>query len=74
MTPIVNGLEREFDTRMAFQRLDANTEEGQSILRTYGLRGHPSYVIVDTKGEKLWSGMGEMPESILRTQVEKYSR
>ena len=74
MTPIVNGLEREFDTRMAFQRLDANTNEGQSLLRFYGLRGHPSYAIVDTQGEKLWSGMGEIPESILRTQVEKYSQ
>ena len=74
MRPIVNGLEREFDTRMAFQRFDANTDQGQSLLRAYGLRGHPSYVIVDTKGEKLWSGMGEMSESILRMQMEKYRK
>ncbi|MEM7536840.1 MAG: hypothetical protein AAF639_31965 [Chloroflexota bacterium] len=74
MTPIVNGLEREFDTIMAFQRFNANTDQGQSLLRAYELRGHPSYVVVDTRGKRLWSGMGEIPESILRTQVEKYSQ
>ena len=50
MLPIVNGLQAEYKGQLVFEQIDANQEIGQQRLRAYGLRGHPSYVIIDAKG------------------------
>ena len=71
MAPIVDGLEKAFEGQISFERRDAETRIGQASLRSYGLRGHPSYVIVDIEGTKLWSGMGSMPREMLQRQIEQ---
>ena len=71
MQPIVNGLEAEFDGEIAFERRNADTEAGQASLRAYGLRGHPSYVILDENGESLWSAMGVLEADVLRQQIRQ---
>lgn len=73
MQPIVDGLEGEFSQRIAFEKVDADTDEGQTLLRLYGLRGHPSYVIVDTTGSRLWRSSGQTSESALRNQIKQYA-
>ena len=72
MQPIVNGLEEEYADRLAFDRVDANAEPGRSQLRAYGLRGHPSYVIVDTEGNKLWSASGVLAEEALLEAINQF--
>ena len=73
MQPIVHGLETEFAGRVAFKRHDANTEKGKATMVLYGLRAHPSYVIVAPDGKLLWSFMGPMRADRLRTQLQNYS-
>ena len=72
MQPIVHGLEREFSEQLAFEKRDANTEEGQASLRAYGLRAHPSYVIVAPDGQALWQFTGSLSADALRQQVCRY--
>jgi thiol:disulfide interchange protein len=74
MQPIVNGLETEFRGQIAFERRNANTETGRATMATYGLRAHPSYVIVAPDGKQLWSFMGSMTADSLRTQLQNYSK
>jgi len=69
MQPIVNGLQTEYNDRMLFERIDANSDVGQQRMRDYGLRGHPSYVITDAEGGVLWSATGQLPAELLRTQI-----
>lgn len=71
MQPIVYGLEEEYQDRLVFDRLDAETDAGRTQLRKYSLRGHPSYVILDPQGDVLWSATGLLAEEILRTQIEE---
>ncbi len=73
MQPIVNGLQEEFRGRLAFEQVDANTEEGQARLRAYRLRGHPSYAIVDPSGKVLWSFSGQVSKENLRQPMEQYA-
>ncbi len=73
MQPIVNGLQDEFQGRLAFEQVDAATEEGQARLRAYRLRGHPSYAIVDPEGKALWSFSGQIGQEQLRQPVEQYA-
>ena len=72
MRPIVNGLQTEFEDQIAFDAIDAATESGDIALDLYGLRGHPSYVIVDTAGEPLWSFSGQTTEVILQKYIVQY--
>lgn len=70
MAPIVNGLEDEYDDRITFQRLNA-AEEGQALFQQYNLRGHPSYVILDTRGEVVWRFAGQTSRATLRQAIEQ---
>lgn len=69
MEPVVDGLEDEFGGQVEFRRIDAATRDGQAAFRAYGLRGHPSYVVVDPSGEVLWIGFGEQPAEALESQI-----
>ena len=74
MEPIVNGLEEEFEGQMAFDRRNAITEEGKAVMTAFGLRGHPSFVIVSPEGERLWSFAGFIDEEALRSQLVQSSQ
>jgi hypothetical protein len=60
MTPVVDGLQADYGDWVAFTRLDA-ANEGRAAFAAYNLRGHPSYVIIDTAGKVLWKGVGKLP-------------
>lgn len=70
MEPIVNGLEIEAGDGVFFEQLDANSARGRTAMNTYGLRGHPSYVILDEDGAVLWQHTGQTEEAFLRVQLQ----
>jgi hypothetical protein len=72
MQPIVDGLRSEFGAQMAFEERDANSESGSASLRAFGLRAHPSYAIVDAKGNLLWSATGPMSLETLRERIRQH--
>lgn len=72
MQPIVDGLEQEFKGQIAFERRNANREDGKATMAAYGLRAHPSYLIVAPDGKALWSGLGEMKAERLSEQLRKF--
>lgn len=65
----MDGLEDDFGGQVEFRRIDAATRDGQAAFRAYGLRGHPSYVVVNPSGEVLWIGFGEQPAEALESQL-----
>ena len=69
MEPIVHGLETEFEADVAFEQIDASTERGQAAIKAYSLRGHPSYVLLDEKGEVVWQFAGQTEKARLRSQL-----
>jgi hypothetical protein len=70
MKPIVNGLEEEYGARIAFLRLDADND-GRAAFAAFNLRGHPSYVIIDTTGSVLWKSVGEQLASELEDAIHR---
>jgi hypothetical protein len=69
MEPIVNGLETEFEADVAFDKINATSERGQAAMKSYSMRGHPSYVLVDVNGDVLWQFAGQTEEMQLRSQL-----
>lgn len=72
MQPIVNGLEAEFTGKIAFERRNANSDDGKATMQAYNLRVHPSYVLVAPDGKVLWTGLGEMQAVRLQEQLRKF--
>lgn len=66
MQPIVNGLEAEFSGQVAFHRLNVEEPEPTQIQQQYGLRGHPSVVVLDAAGQPTAQFVGVVEVERLR--------
>ena len=53
MEPIVNGLEQEFSGQLQVMRLDADDPVNEQLMQDLGLRGHPSFAVIDAQGHSL---------------------
>jgi hypothetical protein len=65
----VNGLEEEFGATVEFYRLDAALPENGSLQQTYGVRGHPSVLILDSDGNVAARYFGVETAETLRTAL-----
>jgi hypothetical protein len=66
MRPIVDGLEAEFAGQLEVVRLDAADPAILDIQAGYGQRGHPSFVVLDARGQVVFSAVGPQPPETLR--------
>ena len=71
MTPIVNGLEAEFSNEINIERLDASKAENVELMQEYGVRGHPSFVLLDKNGRVVQTFFGPQDEETLRTAIQE---
>lgn len=69
MEPVVNGLEAELGAQVEFRRIDANGADGSAIFQSFGLRGHPSYVLLNPQSEILWQGLGEQTFESIQSEI-----
>lgn len=69
MEPIVDGLEREFAEALTVRRLDADLEENARLQQTYGLRGHPTFAVLDVDAHVVQSFTGPQTEEALYEAV-----
>ena len=56
--PIVDGLEKKLAGKAAVIRLDMLSRVGQQAARRYGVRGVPSLVVVDGRGQAVYGRAG----------------
>jgi thioredoxin-like negative regulator of GroEL len=69
MTPIVNGLAQEFDDQITVHQLNASDPANLQLQSEYGLRGHPSFVVLDSDGRAAQTFLGPQSEEILRQAI-----
>ncbi len=70
MTPIVNGLEAEFSGEINVLRLNAAEPDNDQLMREYGLRGHPSFVVLDDTGRVAQTFFGPQTAAQFRTAIQ----
>jgi thioredoxin-like negative regulator of GroEL len=70
MAPIVDGLEAEYGNRVAFQRLNADEDDGRAAAQTYRVRGHPAIVVLNPKGDVIWSRVGVQRREVVTSALE----
>ncbi len=69
MMPIVNGLENAFKSQITVLQLNAAEAENGQLMQEYGLRGHPSFVVLDGNGRVTQIFFGPQSEEILREAI-----
>ena len=70
MQPIVNGLEEDYSEQVSFIYLDAlDGADGEQYFHSLGLPGHPSFLIYDETGERVYQGVGIISDEQLREAI-----
>ena len=72
MRPIVNGLEDIYGETVVFQKINAGSGEGYEIFKAYSFFGHPSFLLLDEKGNVLWQSVGEQPAENLEEALVSF--
>jgi thioredoxin-like negative regulator of GroEL len=70
MAPIVDGLEAEYGDQVVFKRMNVNEADGNAAAQAYGVRGHPAIVVLDARGEVIWSRVGVQPREAVAEALE----
>ncbi|HSM56240.1 MAG TPA: hypothetical protein VK879_08810 [Candidatus Sulfomarinibacteraceae bacterium] len=65
----MNGLEEQFDGRVAVHRFNASEEPGIQLQSAYEVRGHPSFVVVDRLGQVQERYFGPQEEEVLQAAM-----
>ena len=73
MSPIVDGLESDFAGRARVVQLDANEAENAKLQEQYGLRGHPTFAVLDRNGRVVQTFIGPQTEEVLRAALTAVS-
>jgi len=71
MTPIVDGLSAEFEGRAAVLQLNAADPANETLQARYNVRGHPSFVVLDGRGQPGRRFFGPQTEELLRQALEQ---
>jgi hypothetical protein len=66
MMPIVDGLEEEFEGRVTVLRLNAIEAANAQLQADYGLRGHPTFVVLDRNSQIIESYFGPQTAEVFR--------
>lgn len=61
MTPVVNGLEQDYEGQIAVQRINAEQGDGPALMRKYRILGHPTLLIFDRQQHEVQRLVGPKP-------------
>jgi len=70
MLPVVRELAAEYADRIDFQVLDYYADSTKPLQSQYGMRGHPSFVILGRDGSPSPPLFGLLPRDQLVAQLE----
>ena len=70
MMPIVNGLGEEFEGKVSAIQLNAAREANARLQNHWGLRGHPTFAVIDANDSVVQQFFGPQSEATLREAME----
>ena len=69
MKPIVNGLESKYGQQIDFIYIDREAPENQAIVKQYGIRSQPIFILLNAHGEITKRFDGPIPEEVLENAL-----
>ena len=71
--PIVDGIEKDLEGTAKVIRLSVTSQVGNQMAQRYGVRGVPTIVVLDGKGEVVTLSVGVPDRASLVAQVQGLS-
>jgi thioredoxin-related protein len=68
--PIVDGIEKDLEGTAKVIRLSVTSQVGNRMAQRYGVRGVPTIVVLDGKGEVITTSVGVPDRASLVAQVQ----
>lgn len=65
----MNGVQAEFEGRVAVVNLNVGNPDNLAVQQAYGLRGHPSAVVIDADGTVTEHYVGPVDAETLRAAL-----
>ncbi|RUA15627.1 MAG: hypothetical protein DSY55_05925 [Clostridia bacterium] len=70
MKPIVNGLEKQYGKQIEFVFINREAPENQTIVKKYGVRSQPIFILLDRQGEIVQRFSGPVSEDVLAEALQ----
>jgi thiol-disulfide isomerase/thioredoxin len=71
MNPIVNGVKSDYGDRVNFEFVDLSTADGKMRGKKEGVMGTPTFLLLNSKGERVYMIQGVYPRSVLDQQLDE---
>lgn len=69
MDPIIDGFVETYKDKLVVEKQDGKSEAGKKLMDQFSLTKIPSYLILDSNGNKLWSNSGPIHKDMLGQQI-----
>lgn len=70
MKPVVNRLEKLYEGKVDIKRLKADAPETQALAEEFGIQYVPTFVFVDSKGNRTGTVVGAVPIETLTAKLD----
>lgn len=71
MNPIVNGVKDNYGGKVNFEFVDLSTADGKERGRHEGVMGTPTFLLLDSSGERVYMIQGVYPQSVLEQNLDE---
>jgi len=69
--PVVDRLEKEYEGRVVFERINADThDDARALMQKFGVNAFPTFVFVNSDGSVESRVVGAVPEEELRRNLD----
>ena len=71
MNPIVNEVKSDYSDKVNFEFVDLSTAEGKARGKKEGVMGTPTFLLLNSEGERVYMIQGVYPRSVLNQQLDE---
>jgi len=71
MEPVVDGLEKQYEGKIEFRRINVETDpEGSKLSAQYNVSAVPTFVFLNMDGSEAARVLGEVPEGTMTKNLD----
>ena len=71
MTPIVDGLRREYRGQLNVVYAEIDEPDGKELAKELGVVGTPTILLLDSQGEQVSALRGSFPSSLIEQAIQE---
>ncbi len=74
MQTVVNGLKQQYQNQVKFGDIDFDDHKNANLVGQFKVAGHPTFVLVDGKGQQVKKWVGVTPANVLADSLQEITK